>query len=242
MGHPSRGKGSKQATDGNPGFLPKDRLCEICEKHYNQILPIMAEKVHQEKLKEEHTRLSYGENSRQKAQMKQKTQLSESESCDRKRKTKKRRSPSPDAMSRSSRPSRSPSVFSRLRHGESSPTRQRSPVSTTVFTRVGARDKNVFTRLGEKKRDIHSRLGPKVVSRQKHTSDRRCASSGRLAENPSRGRKETRNPVRGYVTCSSERQRENKEEYDAVDRANRKRPTQAENMYLSGSEHDDGGR
>ncbi|GJV19087.1 hypothetical protein Tco_1368107 [Tanacetum coccineum] len=86
------GKGSKQATEGPPGFLPEDRLREICEKHYNQILPIMAEKVHQEKLKGVQTRLSYSESSRQKAQTKEKTQLSESESCDRKRRTKKRRS------------------------------------------------------------------------------------------------------------------------------------------------------
>nr|GEY02523.1 reverse transcriptase domain-containing protein [Tanacetum cinerariifolium] len=60
------GNGSKQATDGNPGFLLEDRLREICEKHYNQILPIMAEKVHQEKLKGVQTCLSYGESSRQK--------------------------------------------------------------------------------------------------------------------------------------------------------------------------------
>ncbi|GKG50649.1 hypothetical protein Tco_0538773, partial [Tanacetum coccineum] len=44
------GKGSKQATYGPLGFLPEERLREICEKHYNQLLPIMAEKVHQEKL------------------------------------------------------------------------------------------------------------------------------------------------------------------------------------------------
>nr|GFB03086.1 reverse transcriptase domain-containing protein [Tanacetum cinerariifolium] len=76
-------------------------------------------------------------------------------------------------MSRSSRYGRSPSVFSTLRQWESSTTRQRSPVCTTVFTRLGARDKNVFTRLREKKRDIHSRLGPKVTLRQKHASDKR---------------------------------------------------------------------
>nr|GFB30937.1 hypothetical protein [Tanacetum cinerariifolium] len=38
---------------------------------------------------------------------------------------------------------------------ESSSTRQRSHVSSTVFTRLGVRDRNVFTRLKEKKRDIH---------------------------------------------------------------------------------------
>ncbi|GJZ58009.1 hypothetical protein Tco_0613503 [Tanacetum coccineum] len=60
-------KGSKQATDGNPGILPEDQLHEICEKPYDQILPIIAEKVHQEKLKGVQARLSYSESSRQKA-------------------------------------------------------------------------------------------------------------------------------------------------------------------------------
>ncbi|GKA18512.1 reverse transcriptase domain-containing protein [Tanacetum coccineum] len=149
------GKGSKQATEGPQGFLLEDRLREICEKHYNQILPIMIEKVHQEKLQGVQTRLTYSESSRQKAQTKEKTQLSESESCDRKRRTKKR-----------------------LRQEESSSTRQRSPVSTTVFTRLGARDRNVFTRPREKKRDIYSQLGTKVASRHKHASNRIRASSG----------------------------------------------------------------
>nr|GEV88114.1 nucleotide-binding alpha-beta plait domain-containing protein [Tanacetum cinerariifolium] len=212
------GKGSKQATDGNPGFLPEDRLREICEKHYNKILPIIAEKVHQEKLKG----------------------VSGSESCDKKRKTKKRRSPSPDTMSRSTRLGRSPSVFSRLRQEESSSTRQRSPVSTTVFTRLGARDRNVFTSLGEKKRDIHSQLGPKVASRQKDASGKRRVSSVTSAEGLNRRRKEARNLGRNYVTCSSERQREIEEEWDAAERANRIRPTRTKNIYFSESEHDDG--
>ncbi|GJY68217.1 hypothetical protein Tco_0471199 [Tanacetum coccineum] len=138
------GKWSKQATDGNLG------------------------KVHQEKLKGVQTRLSYSESSRQKTQTKEKTQLSEREPCDRKSKTKKRRSPSLDTMSRGTRPGQSKSLFSRLRQGKSSSTRQRSPVSTTVFTRLGARDRNVFTRLGEEKRDIRLWLGPRVASRQKH--------------------------------------------------------------------------
>ncbi|GJW63622.1 hypothetical protein Tco_0115506 [Tanacetum coccineum] len=86
-------KGRKQATDGPPGFLPEERLREICEKHYSQLLPIMAEKVHLEKLQDVHIRLTYGESSRRNSQTREKTQLSESESCDKKRRSKKRRKP-----------------------------------------------------------------------------------------------------------------------------------------------------
>ncbi|GJX34121.1 hypothetical protein Tco_0245678 [Tanacetum coccineum] len=88
------GKGSKQATDGPPGFLPEDRLRKICEKHYNQPLPIMAENVHQEKLQSVQTRLTYGESSRKNSQKQEINQLSKSESCDKKRRARKRRKPS----------------------------------------------------------------------------------------------------------------------------------------------------
>ncbi|GJV85764.1 reverse transcriptase domain-containing protein [Tanacetum coccineum] len=78
----------------------------------------------------------------------------------------------------------------RLGQEESSSTCQRSPVSTTVFTMLGARDMNVFTRMREKKRDIYSQLGTKVASRHKHASNRIRASSGRLAKDPNHRRKE----------------------------------------------------
>ncbi|GJV73504.1 hypothetical protein Tco_1493499, partial [Tanacetum coccineum] len=148
------GKGSKQTLDSNSGCIPADKLREICEKHYNQILPIMAEKV----------------------------QHSESESYDRKKRPKKRRQ-SPVTASRGTRPSQTASIFSRLRRKRDKPTRRRSPVSATVFTRLGPRDKNVFKRLGERKRDIHSRLGPDNASRHGHANRKR--STSRSAKTPS---------------------------------------------------------
>ncbi|GJR68086.1 reverse transcriptase domain-containing protein [Tanacetum coccineum] len=60
------------------------------------------------------------------------------------------------------------------------------------------------------------------------------------AEDQNRGRKETRNPGRSYVTCSSKRQREIEEEWDSADQANRGRYAQTEDMCFSKSEHDDG--
>nr|GEW81296.1 reverse transcriptase domain-containing protein [Tanacetum cinerariifolium] len=37
-------KGSKQTLDGPPGFVPDVDLREFCDKHYDQLLPLMAEK------------------------------------------------------------------------------------------------------------------------------------------------------------------------------------------------------
>nr|GEW45160.1 hypothetical protein [Tanacetum cinerariifolium] len=128
--------------------------------------------------------------------------------------------------------SQSLSVFSKLRHEEPKPACRRSPVSTTMFTRLGERNKYVFTRLGDRKKDIHSRLGPEAVSCRRHANERISASTGRSVEDPSHRKKEARNLIRSYVTCSSERQREIEREWDALDRANRKQPTKIEETYL----------
>ncbi|GJY90862.1 hypothetical protein Tco_0506058 [Tanacetum coccineum] len=149
------GKGSKQTPDNNSGCLPADNLQEICEKHYNQILPIMAEKVHQEKLQGLQTCLTYGESSHRNSQI----QFSESESCDRKKRPKKRRE-SHVTASRGTRPSQTASVFSRLR--------QESGKLTEEAQR----------------------------------------STGRSAETPSQRRKDARELIRSYITCSRKRQQE----------------------------------
>ncbi|GJW64916.1 hypothetical protein Tco_0116800 [Tanacetum coccineum] len=172
-------KGSKQTPDNNSGCLPADKLQEICEKHYNQILPIMAEKVHQEKLQGLQTRLTYGESSRRKIQ------FSESEACDRMKRPKKYRQ-SPVTASRGTRPS------------------------------LGPGDKNVFTRLGERKRDVHSRLEPEDAPRHRRASRKRSMS--RSAETPSQRRKDAWELIRSYVTCSSKRQQEIKEEWNIAER------------------------
>ncbi|GJW54432.1 hypothetical protein Tco_0098517 [Tanacetum coccineum] len=167
----------------------------------------MAEKVHQEKLQGVQTRLTYGESSHRNSQ----TKFSESKSCDIKRRTKNRR-PSPVTASRDTRPSQNASAFSRLRHEGERPTRQRSPVNATVFTRLGPRDRNVFIRLGERRRSVHPQLGPDVAPRHRHASKRRSASLIRSAKDRHRRRKDARDLIQSYVTCSNERQREIEEE------------------------------
>ncbi|GKF28679.1 hypothetical protein Tco_0095021, partial [Tanacetum coccineum] len=119
------GKGSKQAINEDFGYLPEDKLQEIFKKHYNQILPIMTEKVHKEKLWGVQTR-----NIQRKLPLKLantgKTQFSESKSCDRRRRPKKKREPRPVTAPRRTRPSQGTSVFSRIRREGDKPTRRRS--------------------------------------------------------------------------------------------------------------------
>nr|GFC68584.1 hypothetical protein [Tanacetum cinerariifolium] len=161
------------------------------------------------------------------------TQFSESISCDRKKRPKRKRQSLVTASS-----SRTASAFSRLKHERDKPTRRRSPVSATVFTRLGPRDKDVFTRLGERKISVHSRLGPDVAPQHRHASRKRNTS--RSAENPSRRKKDARELIRSYVTCSSKRQEEIKEECDAADRVRSRPRTRDEERYHLENDHDQG--
>ncbi|GJT12887.1 hypothetical protein Tco_0859929 [Tanacetum coccineum] len=172
----------------------------------------MAEKVHQEKLHGVQARLSFEGSSRKNSQTQEKSQYSELESFDRKKKSKKRRRPSPNTMSRSSHPFQS--VFSRLKHGDSEPSCRRNPANTDVFTRLGEKERSVFIRLGNKER---------------------------IARDPDRRKREAKSLNQSYVNCSSERQREIKQEWNAVDRANRKMLIPAREATLSESKNSRGG-
>nr|GEX16183.1 mitochondrial glycoprotein [Tanacetum cinerariifolium] len=177
---------------------------------------------------------TYSESSHRNSQ----TQFLKSESCDRKKRPKKRRK-SPVTASRGTHPSQTASVFSRLRHERDKPTCRRSLMSATVFTRLGPGDKNVFTRLGKRKRGVHSRLGPEDAPRYRRVSRKR--STSKSAETPSQRRNDAREIIRSYVTCSSKRQQEIKEEWNSADRTSRRSYTGTEELYYSENDHDQGG-
>ncbi|GJT06027.1 reverse transcriptase domain-containing protein [Tanacetum coccineum] len=114
------------------------------------------------------------------------------------------------------------------------------PTATILLpTGLGLGDKNVFTRLGERKRGIHSRLGPEDAPRHKRMSRKR--STSRSAETPRQRRRDARELIRSYVTCSSKHQQEIKEEWNTADRASRKPYTRTEELYYSENDHDQGG-
>nr|GEY27418.1 reverse transcriptase domain-containing protein [Tanacetum cinerariifolium] len=115
------------------GHASDAALQEYCDKNYHQHLPIIAEKVHQEKVQQERlkavkARLNFEETS----------QHSESGTPSRRRYLKKRLGPRhARSMSRSPEP----------RHGHSESPRKRDPERKTVFKRL---KKGVFHRLGDK--------------------------------------------------------------------------------------------
>ena len=54
-----RNTSGKENGQGTNEPLPHEAIREFCDKHYDQFLPLMAEKVHQEKLRQVQTRLDF---------------------------------------------------------------------------------------------------------------------------------------------------------------------------------------
>ncbi|GJT55173.1 reverse transcriptase domain-containing protein [Tanacetum coccineum] len=128
----------KEISQGNLNGPASDAaLREYCDKHYNQLLPILAEKMHQEKVQQEKlkavkARLNFEEVS----------QHSESGTPSRRRDLKKRLG---------SRRIRSVSGSPEPRRGRSESPRKKDPERKTTFKRL---EKGVFYRLGDKGKTI----------------------------------------------------------------------------------------
>ncbi|GJS57707.1 reverse transcriptase domain-containing protein [Tanacetum coccineum] len=113
-------------------------LEEFCEKHYEKLLPIMADKYEyekrkKEKLEEVKARLDFGD-ARKKSTRAQKSAYSES------------RTVSPRRQRRSRSPRHNPSVFTRLRRERSRSPRHeykdKEKRESTVFKRLGSRGRS----------------------------------------------------------------------------------------------------
>ncbi|GJU76549.1 hypothetical protein Tco_1273619 [Tanacetum coccineum] len=116
--------------------LPPFDLEEFCEKHYEKLLTIMADKYEQrkkEKLEEVKARLDFGE-ARKKSTRAQESAYSES------------RTMSPRRQRRSRSPRHNPSVFTRLRRERSRSPRHEYKSNTrresTMFKRLGSRGRS----------------------------------------------------------------------------------------------------
>ncbi|GJW12161.1 reverse transcriptase domain-containing protein [Tanacetum coccineum] len=154
----SVGRG-KEKSQENPNELVSDAaLKEFCDKNYNQLLPILAEKMHQEKVQQEKlkavkARLNFEEAS----------QYSESGAPSRRGDVRKRLGPK-DACSMS----RSPEP----RHDRSRSPRRKDPERETVFKRL---EKDVFHRLGDKEKGMSAYSGSS--RRQSHHNSREDTKS-----------------------------------------------------------------
>ncbi|GJY45405.1 hypothetical protein Tco_0434468 [Tanacetum coccineum] len=140
------GRGKEPATQDRGGPASDAALREYCDKNYNQLLPIMAEKFNREKeksekLKELKSWLNFEGCSGT-------SRYSESKTIDTKEHEKRHRS-------RHSRSLRT-SVFSRIRRERSRSLRQRSKEGG-VFKRLGSRGKSVSAHSDSYSQNSHSK-------------------------------------------------------------------------------------
>nr|GEV97140.1 reverse transcriptase domain-containing protein [Tanacetum cinerariifolium] len=159
--------GREQAPQNLVRPVSDEDLREYCDKNYHQILPIIAEKLHQEKAQQEKlkavkARLNFEEAS----------QYSESEIPNRRRNLKERLGPR-DARTKSGSPEQ--------RRGRSKSSREKGPERRTVFKRL---EKGVFHRLGDKEKNVsaHSRDSKRKLYYSSRRDTESCYQSSRFKE------------------------------------------------------------
>ncbi|GJU56533.1 hypothetical protein Tco_1230247 [Tanacetum coccineum] len=144
------GKGKEPVSQDRGGPMSDAALWEYCDKNYNQLLPIIAEKFNREKEKNEKlkrvkARLNFDGSSGT-------SWYSESRTISTREYEKRHISRCP----RSLRPS--PSVFSRIRRERSrSPRQKLREKEGRVFKRLGNREKSVSTRSDSHNQRSYSR-------------------------------------------------------------------------------------
>nr|GEX76916.1 reverse transcriptase domain-containing protein [Tanacetum cinerariifolium] len=139
-------KGKEPALQDQGEHASDAALREYYDKNYNQLLPIIAEKLNQEKnekLKEVKARLNFEESF-------ETSRYSESRTMNTKEHERRHRS------RRSHSPRPTPSVFSRIRREQSRSPRH-NPREGGMFKRLGQREKNVFARLNIQNQRSYSR-------------------------------------------------------------------------------------
>ncbi|GKD68186.1 hypothetical protein Tco_1322276 [Tanacetum coccineum] len=183
------GKGNEQTLENLNMPVSDTALREYCDKHYHQLLPLIAEKVHQEKtqqdkLKEVKARLNFEGCSRRSLKIQEVSQHSESRTPNlRGEHGRRRRSRRSRIISKSPEPT---NVFSRIRHDRSKSHRHRNSEREAVFTRLGKKEKGVFYRLGGKGRSVSARSSDSKPQRhrnaQREVESRYQSSRSRKAE------------------------------------------------------------
>nr|GEU76778.1 reverse transcriptase domain-containing protein [Tanacetum cinerariifolium] len=159
--------GREQAPQNLVRPVPNEDLREYCDKNYHQILPIIAEKLHQEKVQQEKLRAV-----KARLNFEEASQYSKSETPNRRKNLKERLGP---------RGARTRSISPEQRRGRSKSLRDKGPKRNTVFKRL---EKGVFHRLGDKEKNVFAHL--RGSKRNSYYSSRRdtesCYQSSRSKE------------------------------------------------------------
>ncbi|GKD23571.1 hypothetical protein Tco_1225274, partial [Tanacetum coccineum] len=67
---------NKEKTPNEADAAPRVNFLDFCEEHYDDILPVIVDKIRCDKQKEVHTRLDFGENTKKSQRMREDSQNS----------------------------------------------------------------------------------------------------------------------------------------------------------------------
>nr|GEV92557.1 reverse transcriptase domain-containing protein [Tanacetum cinerariifolium] len=159
--------GREQAQQNLVRPVPDEDLREYCDKNYYQILPIIAEKLHQENVQQEKLKAVKAHLNFEEA-----SQNFESETPNRRRNLKERLGP---------RGARTRSISPEQRRGRSKSPKEKGPERRTMFKRL---EKCVLHRLGDKEKNVstHSRGSERKSYYSSRRKTERCYQSSRSKE------------------------------------------------------------
>ncbi|GJY27887.1 hypothetical protein Tco_0403654 [Tanacetum coccineum] len=158
---------------------PRVNILDFCEEHYEDILPVIVDKIRRDKRKEVHTRLDFGESSKKNRRMREGSQNSSAWTL----------------PARYCNPSERPKMRDRLRSNDGS-----------VFGQLGHRRQSAFERLIDTYSPSTTKSGPDMANPKDHSHSR--GRPHRHDPSPSRDRLRSRDSgiEESYGnTCSSYR-------------------------------------
>ncbi|GJW98416.1 reverse transcriptase domain-containing protein [Tanacetum coccineum] len=136
---------TKEKVPKETNAAPRVNIQDFCEEHYEDILPVIMDKIRREKRKEVHTRLDFGDNTKRSRRMRESSQNSSTGTW----------------SARHRNPSEMPRVKDCSRHGDGN-----------IFGRLGHRRQSAFNRLSDTYLPSTTKSGPDRTSSRDHSQSR----------------------------------------------------------------------
>ncbi|GKA20340.1 hypothetical protein Tco_0700329 [Tanacetum coccineum] len=172
---------NKEKTPKETDAAPRVNILDFCEEHYEDILPVIMDKIHRDKRKEVYTRLDFGENTKKSQRMREDSQNSSAGTLSARYRNQSERLKMRD----------------RLRNSDGN-----------VFGRLGHRRQSALERLSNTYSPSTTKSGPDKANSRDHSHSR--GRPPRRDLSPNRDRSRSRDRSRGIEesyghTCSSYR-------------------------------------
>ncbi|GKE70296.1 hypothetical protein Tco_1528368 [Tanacetum coccineum] len=195
---------TKEKTPKEADAAPRVNILDLCEEHYEDILPVIMDKIRRDKRKEVHTRLDFEENIKKSLRMRENSQNSSAGTL-----SARHRNPSERPKMQEHLKNNDGNVFGRLGHRRQSAFERLSDTYSPSTTKSGPNRANSRDRSNSRgrphRRDSSSKDRPRSRDRFRGVEEsygNTCSSYGTGARHHSRDRDSSRSMKRGRVSES----------------------------------------